>query len=96
MRYHTQTSPNPEFATNPNAPRYIVEQVPFTPEEEAARDAEETAVAAALPIQQVKAEILRLEKQITNRRLREAVLTQAGADWLAAQEALIAIERAKL
>lgn len=40
-------------------------------------------------------EIARIEAQITNRRLRDAIL---GTDngWLAAQEALIAIERAKL
>ncbi len=35
------------------------------------------------------AEIALLESQITNRRLREAVLTQDGADWLAAKEAEI-------
>ena len=43
----------------------------------------------------ILAEVTRLESQITPRRIREAVLgTDSG--WLAAQEALIAIERAKL
>lgn len=41
-------------------------------------------------------EIARLEGTITSRRMREAVLSQAGADWLAAVEAAIAAERAKL
>jgi len=43
----------------------------------------------------ILAEVTRLESQITPRRIREAVL---GTDngWLEAQEALIAIERAKL
>lgn len=72
------------------------ERVPFTAEEEAAFDARQTETEAQEPTNIVLREILRLEKQITNRRLREAVLTQAGADWLAAQEALIAAERAKL
>ncbi len=38
-------------------------------------------------------EINRLEAQVTNRRLREAF---SDSTWLDAQEALIAIERAKL
>lgn len=41
-------------------------------------------------------EIKRLEALITSRRLREALLTQAGKDWLTNQDALIATERAKL
>ena len=42
-----------------------------------------------------KAEISRLEAQITNRRIREAVLSTDNG-WLANQESLIAIERNKL
>ena len=38
-------------------------------------------------------EIIKLESQVTNRRLREAY---ADSTWLDAQEALIATERAKL
>jgi hypothetical protein len=45
--------------------------------------------------QAVLAEITRLESQITPRRMREALLGADGG-WLEAQEALIAIERAKL
>jgi hypothetical protein len=41
-------------------------------------------------------EIARLEATITPRRLREAVLSAEGAAWLAAVDAAIAAERAKL
>jgi len=44
----------------------------------------------------IKLEISRLEHRITARRIREAMLTAAGRDWLSQQEALIALERAKL
>jgi hypothetical protein len=58
----------------------------------------EAALLAALPDAEAKAaalaEILRLENEVTQRRLREAVLTQDGAAWLAAQEAAIAAQRA--
>jgi len=40
-------------------------------------------------------EIARLEAEVTARRIREATLGTDGG-WLAAQDALIAIERAKL
>ena len=71
-------------------------EVPFTAEEEAARDAEEQAVADAQPSQDAQAEIAKLEAEISPRRVREAVLTAEGKTWLEDQEALIAIERAKL
>jgi hypothetical protein len=67
--------------------------IPFTAEEETARDAEEAAYAAGETARNAQAEIHRLEGQITNRRLREAY---ADATWMNAQEALIATERAKL
>jgi hypothetical protein len=47
-------------------------------------------------LEQALSEIQRLESQITPRRMREAVLTEEGATWLANQEALIATERNKL
>ena len=59
-------------------------------EETAAQAAANTSQALAL------AEINRLESQVTNRRLREATLTDEGKTWLTNQEALIAAERAKL
>lgn len=60
-------------------------------------EAELEAVRAAAEIRAAAmAEILALEAEVTQRRLREAVLTKGGATWLAAQEALIATERAKL
>jgi hypothetical protein len=40
--------------------------------------------------------IAALESQVTQRRIREAVTTQAGADWLADIEAQIAVHRAAL
>jgi hypothetical protein len=67
--------------------------IPFTAEEETARDAEEAAWAAGETARNAQAEIQRLEGQITNRRLREAY---SDATWMNAQEALIATERAKL
>lgn len=41
-------------------------------------------------------EILGLEISVTPRRLREALMTQSGKDWLDNVDSLIAIERAKL
>lgn len=56
----------------------------------------EAAWPAVAAQQSALAEIARLEGEVTQRRIREALTTQDGADWLAAQEALIAAERAKL
>jgi hypothetical protein len=42
------------------------------------------------------AEIARIERSITPRRQREALLTDQGKAWLAARDAEIATERAKL
>jgi hypothetical protein len=41
-------------------------------------------------------EIQRLEQLITNKRLRDSILTADGKTWLDDQEKLIAVERAKL
>ena len=49
--------------------------------------------AAVLAKQAAQSEISRLEGEVTQRRLREAI---ADPTWINAQEALIAIERAKL
>ena len=67
--------------------------VPFTAEEESAKNAEEAAWAAGKTARDAQVEINRLEGQITNRRIREAF---ADPTWMNAQEALIAVERAKL
>jgi len=70
--------------------------VELSPLEQAERDAIEQDRAVNGARYDALAEIDRLEAEVTNRRLREAVLTQDGADWLSNQEALIAAERAKL
>ena len=80
-------------------PRYsLVDgvKVPYTAEEETARDAEEAAWAAGETVRNAQAEINHLEATVTPRRMREAVAGGAGADWLAAVETAIATERAKL
>ena len=71
-------------------------QVPFTDEEEAARDAEEAAEAAAHPTRAIHGEIRRLESLETPRRLAESVLTDEGKAWLTANRDKIATERGKL
>jgi hypothetical protein len=71
----------------------------YTTEELAVIEAELAAREEAWNAESVsrnaKAKIMQLEAEITNRRLREAIL---GTDngWLVKQESLIAIERAKL
>ena len=52
-------------------------------------------VAAEAPTKAAQEEINRLERQITLRRIREALLG-TGNVWMVAQEALIEIERNKL
>jgi|TARA_R110000823_G_scaffold59668_1_gene143129 hypothetical protein len=64
-------------------------------EEVAAREAEEAAWLAATTSREATRQIEVLEKAISPRRIREAILGTDGG-WLAAQEALIATERAKL
>ena len=69
--------------------------VPFTAEQEAARDIEEAKHLADLtdPALLAQAAINKLEASITPRRMREAF---TDPTWVAAVEAKIAIERAKL
>lgn len=55
-----------------------------------------TANAAAVLRGNVLQAIAQLEASVTERRKREAILTNTGREWLANVEALIAIERAKL
>ncbi|MEE9356615.1 MAG: hypothetical protein V3U75_13580 [Methylococcaceae bacterium] len=60
---------------------------------------EDTRTVADLEGERVaptKREIARLERQVTNRRMREAILTPEGRDWLEAQENLVSIERNKI
>lgn len=72
-----------------------VEQIPLTPEEVTQRKAEITAYEAETPRRTAIEEIQRLEKDVTQRRLREAAL---GTDngWMANQESLIAVQRSIL
>jgi len=69
---------------------------PFTPEEESQRDADEAAWEAAKPQLETLAKIAVLEIQVTQRRLREAALTDEGKAWLQNIEDQIAAERARL
>jgi hypothetical protein len=72
-------------------------EVPFTAEEEAARNAEEAAWAANQSVRDVLTEITLLENTITERRKREAMLGNAEAiAFIQGVEDDIAIERAKL
>lgn len=70
--------------------------VAFTAEEEAERDAEEQAWAAGAVKRDALRKIAQLEASITERRKREAILTQSGRDWLVSVEAMISAERGKL
>ena len=69
--------------------------VPFTVQEETARDTEEQAWADSAVLRNAIKEIDRLESTVTPRRIRE-MTTVAGAKWVDDLEKLIAIERAKL
>ena len=69
--------------------------IPLTPEEETARDAEEQAWADGATTRDATAEIHRLESTVTPRRIRE-MTTADGAKWVDDVEKLIAIERVKL
>jgi hypothetical protein len=69
------------------------EIVPFTAAEEAEQDAVEAAWEADAIPRAAKAEIERLESEVTQRRLRDAY---ADSTWMDAQEAKIAVEREKL
>lgn len=55
-----------------------------------------TAHAATVSRGEILQAIARLEASVTERRKREALLTDAGKAWLANVDALIAAERAKL
>ena len=70
--------------------------IPFTAEEEIARDAEEKEWADGASARNATAEIHRLEAQETSRRLAESVLSDDGKAWLTANREKIIIERAKL
>ena len=71
-------------------------KVPFTAEEETARDAEEAAWAAGATSRAAQAEINRLEAEMTPRRLREHLDGTEVDGWWTAQNALINAERSKL
>ena len=70
-------------------------EIPLTPEEETARDAEELAWTNGAAARNATEEIHRLESTVTPRRIRE-MTTADGAKWVDDVEKLIAIERAKL
>jgi len=69
--------------------------VPFSAEEETARDAEEQTFVDGTTQRNAFSEIARLESTVTPRRIRE-MTTVAGAKFVDDVEKLIAIERAKL
>lgn len=70
--------------------------VPFTAEEEAQRDAEEQAWADSAVKRGALQKIAQLEASITERRKREAILSQEGKDWLLSVDLQIAEERSRL
>ena len=69
--------------------------IPFTPEEEIAKDKEEKLWADGAVVRNAKKKIRRLEATVTQRRIRE-MTTDAGKKWMEDIEAKIAIERGKL
>ena len=71
------------------------ELVALTAEEEAVLDAKEAVYEADKPRRAALAAIAALEAQVTQRRLREAALTDEGKAWLQNIEDQIAAERAK-
>jgi len=75
--------------------------IEYTEEEKTAKAAAEKEWADGAATRAAKKAILDLEAEITQRRIREAGAddaggSQSGRDWMKAQEAKIATERAKL
>lgn len=77
--------------------------VPFTTDEEEEWDAREAADAARIaadsaeaPRRAIKAQIATLEASCTERRWREAALTDAGKAWMANVDSQITALRAQL
>ena len=79
----------PRFHATPSG------NVQFTEEEEKRQDEAEAKIAAEAPRLAIIKTITDLEKEITPRRVRDAVLG-TDSDWLKNKEAEIATERAKL
>ena len=82
-------------------PDKIILPIPYTKEELVVIDAEQAAAKAVYDagatVRNAKAEIARLEGQITTRRRNDHLFgTQNPANWLEDQAALITIERNKL
>tara|TARA_R100000656_G_scaffold108227_1_gene80330 strand:- start:164 stop:409 length:246 start_codon:yes stop_codon:yes gene_type:complete len=71
-------------------------RVQFSQSEEDAADAAELEWTNGQAVRDALAEINRLEAEVTQRRLRDSVLTADGKTWLTNKEAEIATERAKL
>jgi hypothetical protein len=71
-------------------------EMPLSAADIAQRDADRVAWLAGAAGRATLEKISALEAAVTQRRLREAALTPEGKDWLAAQDAKIAAERAKL
>lgn len=72
------------------------ESVSLSPEEQAALDAQRAAAAANRQRDDLLQQIVAIETMVTQRRLRDAILTPEGAAWLADVEAQIAARRAQL
>ena len=79
----------PRFHATPNG------KVQFTEAEEKLQDDVEAKIAAEAPKLAIIKKITDLEKEITPRRIREAILG-TDSDWLKNKEAEIATERSKL
>ena len=71
-------------------------QVVMSAEEEAEIRAEWAAAEAAKPAEAIKAQIKALEASITERRYREAILTDEGKAWLEGVEEQIQTLRNQL
>lgn len=68
----------------------------YTPEEESAADIAEQEFENYLLQKEILDAIISIEATITNRRLREALLTSEGAEWLSQKEQEIEVLRAQL
>jgi hypothetical protein len=84
------------FRIEVNAETGDARQVPLTGAELAEIEAARPALAAEAARRAILAEIAALEATVTNRRLREAALTEAGKAWLADVDARIAMLRGTL
>ncbi len=83
--------------TNPNNNYHTISgkgKVQFTDEEQTEWEADQAINLASKHSRDAEKQIVRIEAQVTNRRLRDAVAgTENPKGWLSNQEALIAVQR---